>query len=71
MRLLLASFAVAAMLSAPAQAQTKIHVGCTATSDCASAMIAVDEGIFKKYGLDVQMTPIAINSNIPAAILSD
>lgn len=71
MRVLLASFAVAAMLAAPAQAQTKIQVGCTATSDCASAMIAVDEGIFKKHGLDVQMTPIAINSNIPAAILSD
>lgn len=71
MRVLLASFAVAAMLAAPAQAQTKIHVGCTATSDCASAMVAVDEGIFKKHGLDVEMTPIAINSNIPAAILSD
>lgn len=71
MRVLLAGFAIAAMLAAPAQAQTRIQVGCTATSDCASAMIAVDEGIFKKHGLDVQMTPIAINSNIPAAILSD
>src|ERR1700738_577952 len=49
----------------------KIQIGCTATSDCASAMIAVDEGIFKKHGLEVEMTPIGINSNIPAAILSN
>jgi NitT/TauT family transport system substrate-binding protein len=34
-------------------------------------MIAVDEGIFRKHGLEVEMTPIAINSNIPAAILSN
>ncbi|WP_283810332.1 ABC transporter substrate-binding protein [Bradyrhizobium guangdongense] len=57
--------------TAGAVAQTKIQVGCTATTDCASAMVAVDEGIFKKHGLDVEMTPIAINSNIPAAILSN
>ncbi|WP_246510205.1 ABC transporter substrate-binding protein [Bradyrhizobium glycinis] len=58
-------------MTAPALAQAKIKIGCTATSDCASAMVAVDEGIFKKHGLDVEMTPIAINSNIPAAILSN
>lgn len=58
-------------LTGPALAQAKIQIGCTATSDCASAMVAVDEGIFKKHGLDVEMTPIAINSNIPAAILSN
>jgi NitT/TauT family transport system substrate-binding protein len=34
-------------------------------------MVAVDEGIFRKHGLDVEMTPIGINSNIPAAILSN
>src|SRR3984885_703514 len=64
--------AVAALLVAgPAQAQTKIQIGCTATSDCASAMVAVDEGIFKKHGLDAEMVLIGINSNIPAAILSN
>ncbi|MCA1504539.1 ABC transporter substrate-binding protein [Bradyrhizobium sp. NBAIM02] len=62
---------MSAGLTAPALAQAKIQIGCTATSDCASAMVAVDEGIFKKHGLDVEMTPIAINSNIPAAILSN
>jgi NitT/TauT family transport system substrate-binding protein len=34
-------------------------------------MVAVDEGIFRKHGLEVEMTPIGINSNIPAAILSN
>ena len=32
---------------------------------------AIDEGIFKKHGLDVEMVLIGINSNIPAAILSN
>lgn len=55
----------------PACAQTKLQIGCTATTDCASAMVAVDEGIFKKHGLDAEMVLIGINSNIPAAILSN
>src|SRR5712692_10423227 len=68
----LAASGLAAILAAgPGHAQTKIQIGCTATSDCASAMVAVDEGIFKKHGLDAEMTPIGINSNIPAAILSN
>jgi NitT/TauT family transport system substrate-binding protein len=66
-----AAAVVALLTGAPAQAQTKIQIGCTATTDCASAMIAVDEGIFKKHGLDAEMTLIGINSNIPAAILSN
>ena len=41
--------------TASALAQAKIQIGCTATSDCASAMVAVDEGIFKKHGLDVEV----------------
>jgi NitT/TauT family transport system substrate-binding protein len=68
----LAAASFAALLAAgPAQAQSKIQIGCTATSDCASAMVAVDEGIFKKHGLDAEMVLIGINSNIPAAILSN
>jgi NitT/TauT family transport system substrate-binding protein len=69
---LLAAATFAAILAAgPVQAQTKIQIGCTATSDCASAMVAVDEGIFKKHGLDAEMVLIGINSNIPAAIVSN
>jgi NitT/TauT family transport system substrate-binding protein len=73
MRRLIAGIAagVAVLLADGAQAQTKIQVGCTATSDCASAMVGVDEGIFKRHGLDVEMVLIGINSNIPAAILSN
>ena len=49
----------------------KLHIACTATSDCASAMVARDEGIFAKNGLDVDMTLIGINTNIPPAIISN
>src|SRR3954468_5098081 len=68
---ILAAAALTLFAAAPAQAQTKIQIGCTATTGCASAMIAVDQAIFKKHGLDAEMTLIGINSNIPAAILSN
>jgi NitT/TauT family transport system substrate-binding protein len=64
-----ATLLAATLLAGPAQ--TKLQIGCTATSDCASAMVAADEGIFKKHGLDAEMVLIGINSNIPAAILSN
>jgi NitT/TauT family transport system substrate-binding protein len=53
------------------QAAPKITIGCTATTDCASAMVGVDQGIFAKHGIDAKMLLIGINSNIPAAIVSD
>ncbi|MEZ5766016.1 MAG: ABC transporter substrate-binding protein [Xanthobacteraceae bacterium] len=67
--ILVSAFALAAATTA--QAQQKVQIGCTATSDCASAMIAIDEGIFKRLGLDAEMVLIGINSNIPAALLSN
>ena len=70
MKKVLTVLAISLALTGTAAAQGKIQIGCTATTDCASAMIAVEEGIFKKHGLEVEMTPIGINSNIPAAILS-
>src|SRR5258707_3387325 len=71
-KLMAPAAAFATILAAnPVNAQTKIQIGCTATSDCASAMVAVDEGLFKKHGLDAEMVLIGINSNIPAAILSN
>lgn len=63
-----AAFAVIGATGASAQS---IKVGCTSTPDCAPAMIAVDEGIFERLGLDVEMVRIGINSNIPAALVSD
>jgi NitT/TauT family transport system substrate-binding protein len=59
------------LLATAAQAQQKVQIGCTATGDCASAMIAIDEGIFKRLGLEAEMVLIGINSNIPAALLSN
>lgn len=48
-----------------------VKIGCTATPDCAAAMIAIDEGIFKKHGLEAEMVLVTLNSNIPAALLSN
>ncbi|XIA62781.1 hypothetical protein ACFIOY_25485 [Bradyrhizobium sp. TZ2] len=50
MKKVLAALAISVTLTGTAFAQTKLQVGCTATSDCASAMIAVDDGIFKSMG---------------------
>ena len=61
----------AALSTAAMAADTAISVGCTATTDCANAAIAVEDGIFKKNGIDVQLTLIGLNSNIPAALLSN
>jgi NitT/TauT family transport system substrate-binding protein len=66
------AWAALALLAAPAvAAPVKIKIACTATSDCASAMIATYDGIFAKHGLDADMTLIGINTNIPPAIVSD
>jgi NitT/TauT family transport system substrate-binding protein len=58
-------------LSSAAQAQTKIQIGCTATTDCASALVAKEEGIFAKNGIEAEVILIGLNSNIPAALMSE
>ena len=59
-------------LAAPASADPiKLRIACTATSDCASAMVARDAGIFAKHGIDADVTLIAINTTIPPAIVSN
>ena len=64
--------AALAASSAIAQAQgVKVQIACTATSDCASAIVARDEGLFAKRGIDADMTLIGINTNIPPAIVSN
>ena len=62
---------VALTISTAAHAQQKISIVCTAVTDCGAATIAVDEGIFKRLGVDATMVKIAINSDIPAALLSN
>lgn len=69
---LFAATAAFALAVVPADADPiELKIACTATSDCASAMVAKDEGIFARHGLDVDMTLIGINTNIPPAIVSD
>ncbi|WP_252511343.1 ABC transporter substrate-binding protein [Phreatobacter aquaticus] len=34
-------------------------------------MVAIDQGIFRKHGIEAEMVLIGINSNIPAALLSN
>src|SRR5687767_12905495 len=71
--------AVAALLATslplapqPAAAQgTKIVVGYTATADFAPGFIAVDQGLFKKRGLDVEFKIVPLNSQLPAAVESE
>jgi len=66
-----AAAALSAALAASAAAQTKIAVGYTAVTDFAAAFVAKEEGFFKKRGLDAELILIAINSNIPAALMSN
>jgi NitT/TauT family transport system substrate-binding protein len=62
-----------AFIAAPALSQTlpKITLGYTAVSDFTSAFVALEEGFFRKRGLDVAFQLIALNSNIPAAMQAD
>ena len=69
-KFLAAAIAAAILAAGPVHAQTKIQIGCTATSDCASAMVAVDEASSRNT-VSMPMVLIGINSNIPAAILSN
>ncbi|MGA8582731.1 MAG: ABC transporter substrate-binding protein [Roseiarcus sp.] len=67
-----AASALALAAAVPADADPfKLKIACTATSDCASAMVARDQGIFAKHGLDADVSLIAINTTIPPAIVSD
>ena len=69
---LFAAAASLALVATPSLAEPfKLKIACTATSDCASAMVARDQGIFAKHGLDADVTLIGINTNIPPAIASD
>jgi NitT/TauT family transport system substrate-binding protein len=70
--LLLAAAGALMLAATPLLADpVKLKIACTATSDCASAMVARDQGIFAKHGLDADVTLIGINTNIPPAIASD
>ena len=60
-----------AAVSLPAMAQTKLTVGFVQTADTLPLRIAKERGYFEKRKLDVTLTPIALASNIPSAIMSN
>jgi NitT/TauT family transport system substrate-binding protein len=53
-----------------ANAQTKISIGYSPFIDAMTAFAAKDKGIFAKHGLEVELVPVPLNSNMPAAVLS-
>ncbi|WP_293854926.1 ABC transporter substrate-binding protein [uncultured Alsobacter sp.] len=58
------------LTAAAASAQTKITVAYTAVADFASGFYAVDAGLFRKRGLDVEFKTVPLNPQIPAALES-
>ena len=60
-----------ALLCYPALAATPIKIGCSGTTDCGSAIVAQDFGIFARHGIDAELVFIGVSSNIPAALVSD
>ena len=56
--------------AAAASAGTPLEIGCTATTDCASAALGIEDGIFAKHGINAKLTLVGLNSNIPAALMS-
>jgi hypothetical protein len=58
----------AAPLAARAAEPTKIVFGYTAVTDFANLFVGIEEGFFRKRGLDVEAKFIPLNSTIPAAV---
>jgi NitT/TauT family transport system substrate-binding protein len=54
---------------APAQ-NAKVRIGYSPIAEFMPAFVAKDQGIFARHGLDVEFVPIALNSNIPAALMA-
>jgi NitT/TauT family transport system substrate-binding protein len=68
--LLAAAICASFVLAPAAHAQTKISIGYSPFIDALSAFVGKDKGIFAKHGLDAELVPVPLNSNMPAAILS-
>ena len=59
----------ACLIAGHALAQTKVTVGYTATASFTNLFIGKDQGMFARHGLEVDLLLIALNSNIPPALL--
>jgi len=62
--------AVSLLLPLAAQAETKLRIGYTPAASFVGAFIAKDKGFFAAHGLEVDLQVIALNSNIPAAMVA-
>lgn len=71
MRIFAGAALAAALISLPAQLQAQILIGGTPNPEQVTAMVAEQQGIFKKHGIDGRFTIIPINPTIPAALLSE
>ena len=60
----------AGLTAGPARAEMKLVVVHTASSMATAGFVAAEKGFFAAHGLDVTFTPIAVNSQIPAAVVS-
>jgi NitT/TauT family transport system substrate-binding protein len=71
-RLLAAAVAalLAAMAVAPVSAQTKIAFGYQPVFDLAPIILALEKDLFAKHGLEIELKPIPLNSQNPAALES-
>jgi NitT/TauT family transport system substrate-binding protein len=61
---------LALAIGGTAQADEKIRIVYTSSSLFTPGFVAADKGFFAKHGLDVSFIATAINSNIPAALVS-
>lgn len=61
---------LASVIGTPAWSQSKIAVAYIPSTDFVPLLIAQDQGIFAKHGLDVSLTMIQLAANMPAALTS-
>ena len=71
MRIVAGAALAAALISLPVQVQAQLLIGGTPNPEQVTAMVAEQQGIFKKHGIDGRFTIIPINPTIPAALLSE
>lgn len=71
MRIFAAAALAAVLMPLPSQLHAQLLIGGTPNPEQVTAMVAEQEGIFKKHGIDGRFTIIPINPTIPAALLSN
>ena len=68
---ILAGALAASLLTVVSAGAQEIKIATTANAEVAAAFVAVEEGFFKKRGLDAKVEIIGLNPNIPPALISN